>query len=70
MGPLGFAFLRMTLVGCYSQNLAWFAFWEESTELLFVVGIAFVLWTFRRDLLGKKQDVTDSRAVSSPGREA
>ncbi len=54
-GPLGFAFLRMTFAGCYSQNLAWFAFWEETTELLFVVGIAFVLWTFRQGLFRKEQ---------------
>ena len=51
IGPLGFAVLRTILGGAYDQNRVWFLFWEETTELLFIVGICFVLWIFRRRLL-------------------
>lgn len=50
MGPLGFGFFRMVLASAYSQNLVWHNFWEETTELLFIVAVGFVLWTFRRGL--------------------
>ncbi len=48
IGPLGFGMLRMVLGGAYDQNRVWYLFWEEFTELLFILGICFVLWTFRR----------------------
>ena len=51
IGPLGFAVLRTILGGAYDQNRVWFLFWEETTELLFIVGICLVLWIFRRRLL-------------------
>ena len=51
LGPLGFGTLRMMLGGAYDQNRVWYAFWEETTELLFLLSVAFVLWTFRRTLL-------------------
>jgi rhodanese-related sulfurtransferase len=47
VGPLGFGTFRTTLAGLYSENLVWFNFWEEATELLFVVGVCFILWVFR-----------------------
>ena len=43
--------LRMILGGAYDQNRVWYLFWEETTEFLFILGICFVLWTFRRKLL-------------------
>ena len=51
IGPLGFGTLRMVLGAAYDQNRVWFLFWEETTELLFILGVCFVLWTFRRRLL-------------------
>ena len=54
MGPLGFGLLRMLLLGAYHDNQAWFVFWEEITELLLVVGAAYVLWVFRRTLYAEK----------------
>jgi len=50
MGPLGFGFLRMILAGSYSRNMVWFNFWEEVTELLFILGVCCILWIFRKGL--------------------
>jgi thiosulfate sulfurtransferase len=52
VGPLGFGLLRMVLGAAYDQNRVWYLFWEETTELLFIAGVCFVLWTFRQGLLG------------------
>jgi len=30
----------------------WFAAWEETTELLFVISVGFTLWVFRDGLFG------------------
>jgi rhodanese-related sulfurtransferase len=46
LGPLGFSLLRTFLVATFSDDLMWFETWEEWTELLFVLGTAFVLWVF------------------------
>lgn len=54
MGPLGFALLRMMLLGSYAHNQVWFTFWEEGTELLFVASVCFVLWVFRHGLFQQK----------------
>jgi rhodanese-related sulfurtransferase len=53
LGPLGFAALRVLLGGAYDQNRVWYLFWEEATELLFILGVCFVLWTFRNGLFPK-----------------
>jgi len=50
MGPLCFSFLRIFLFAAYRDNLFWFVFWEEATELIFVASVAAVLWTFRHAL--------------------
>lgn len=50
LGPLGFSLLRLALVAIFSDDLMWFESWEEWTELLFVVGVACVLWIFRHGL--------------------
>lgn len=63
-GPLGFGFFRLMLGSCYSGNLVWFAFWEETTELLFIVAVAFVLWTFRHGLFPRKQGGTGVGGLS------
>lgn len=49
-GPLGFGMFRSVLTALYSHNLVWFAFWEEATELMFIVGVCFILWLFRKSL--------------------
>jgi hypothetical protein len=47
--------LRMVLGGAYDDNRVWYLFWEETTELLLLLGICFVLWTFRQGLLGVRE---------------
>lgn len=53
IGFLGFSFFRLVLFIPYPQNLGWFFFWEEATELIFIVGVAYMLWIFRRGLFTK-----------------
>jgi hypothetical protein len=50
IGPLGFGMLRMLLGAAYDQNRVWFLFWEETTELLLILGICVLLWIFRHGL--------------------
>jgi rhodanese-related sulfurtransferase len=50
IGPLGFGMFRSIFAGMYSQNMLWFNFWEEVTELLFIAGICFILWIFHQSL--------------------
>jgi hypothetical protein len=64
MGPLGFGLLRLIFFGLYRDNLVWFNFWEEITELLYVAGIGVVLWLFRRGLFREK-NITDTVAESA-----
>ena len=54
VGALGFSCFRLVFVQVYRDNLAWFSFWEEVTELIFVVGAALVLWIFRHGLFADK----------------
>jgi hypothetical protein len=51
MGPLGFSFLRLMLFAPFSDELVWFTFWEEATEMIFIAAVAYVLWVFRRGLM-------------------
>jgi hypothetical protein len=53
IGAMGFSFFRLILLHCYSDNLVWFAAWEEITELLFSVGVLLVLRTFRAALFAE-----------------
>ena len=50
IGSLGFGFFRLILFGIYRDNLVWFDFWEEITEILFVVAVGVVLWIFWKPL--------------------
>jgi rhodanese-related sulfurtransferase len=64
MGPLGFGLLRLIFFGLYRDNLVWFNFWEEITELMYVAGIGVVLWLFRRGLFREK-NITDATVQSA-----
>jgi hypothetical protein len=50
IGALGFSLFRLALASIFSQNLVWFEFWEETSELMFVLGCAFFVWQFRHVL--------------------
>jgi len=45
-GPLAFGVFRLFLSAAYADDMVWFVFWEELTELLYVAGVAAVLWVF------------------------
>ncbi len=55
LGALGFSLFRLMLGLVYQNTLIWADFWEEATELMFVVAILAVLWTYRDALLKKPQ---------------
>jgi rhodanese-related sulfurtransferase len=52
-GYLGFSLFRLFLFAPFRDNMVWFIFWEEITELIYVCGVAFVLWTFRHALFAR-----------------
>lgn len=53
IGALGFSLFRIILASMFANNLVWFEFWEELTELMFTSTIGFMLWQFRHSLLQK-----------------
>jgi len=50
LGALAYSLLMLALYAMYRDNLVWFVFWEEATELLLIAAICTVLWVFRRGL--------------------
>lgn len=73
-GLLGFGLFRWFLFAPYTENLVWFGFWEEITELIFVVGACAVLWIFRHGLFRKvggrnpREEPSDSPGIL-PGEQ-
>jgi len=55
LGAMGFSLLRLMLVAPFADNQVWFAFWEETTELLYIGVVGAVLVFFRRGLLAESQ---------------
>ena len=53
VGALGFSLFRVALSSFFREDLVWFEFWEELTELMFIVGTGCLLWQFRAALLDK-----------------
>lgn len=54
LGFLGFSIFRLLLYAPFHEELVWFEFWEEATELLSVATVAVVLWAFRKGLWPEK----------------
>jgi hypothetical protein len=50
VGALSFGLFRLFLNSVYLQNLSWAASWEEVTEFLLMIIIAYILWLFRQRL--------------------
>jgi len=66
-GALGFSLFRLFLFGTFRDDLIWFIAWEEITEFLFVSGTLYVLWVFRRGLLGAwPADLSRTATISIP----
>lgn len=62
LGPLGFGFMRLFLVAVYRNDAVWANAWEEITELIFVVAIAFVLWIFRQALFAPESSISPNQS--------
>lgn len=58
VGHIGFAFLRLAFFAFYRDNLVWFVFWEEFTELILVTGVVVMIWLFRPELPARWRRVT------------
>jgi rhodanese-related sulfurtransferase len=54
VGAMGFSLLRMVLVAPFRDNQVWFAFWEETTEVMYIGVVSAVLVFFQRGLLAKQ----------------
>ena len=52
-GLLGFSMFRLVLFFAYRNNLTWFVFWEELTEMLYILSIALFLYQFRESVFRK-----------------
>lgn len=63
-GPLGFGLMRTMLNGFYSNNLVWSNVWEEGTELMFIIGVCFIVWIFKRGLFAAAKE-TDTQPSAS-----
>ena len=50
IGALGFGTFRLFFNSVFAENLAWSASWEELTEFILMVAIAYLLWIFRKTL--------------------
>jgi hypothetical protein len=42
---------RVILGLLFASNLVWFYFWEELTELMFIVAVIYLVWNFRKTLM-------------------
>lgn len=47
VGSLIFNYLQLLFFKTYPDNLLWSNFWEELTELLYVLGVVCLLWIFQ-----------------------
>jgi rhodanese-related sulfurtransferase len=66
VGHLGFSYLRMTLLTPFFNDLVWFVFWEESTELLLMGALAYLVWVFRPDSIQGFIHLLDKAGEGSP----
>lgn len=54
VGALGFSTFRVVLGALYANQLVWFEFWEETTELMMVISVVFILWQYQPSLFDIK----------------
>ncbi|NIM95079.1 MAG: hypothetical protein GTO18_15375 [Anaerolineales bacterium] len=62
VGHLGFGTLRLIFLSAMRDDIVWFVFWEESTELILIVAILYLVWVIRSDLLKRTPGI--DRAVT------
>jgi rhodanese-related sulfurtransferase len=68
LGFLGFSMFRLVLFQVYQDNLTWFVFWEEVTELIYVTGVGVTLWIFRGKLF--REEATEKKPSVPVARHA
>lgn len=61
VGHMGFGLLRLALRMIYTKDIAWFTFWEEMTELVFIASVGIFLWIFRERLF---KPITEKRSAT------
>lgn len=54
IGLLAFSILRLSLGAMFTERLVWFEFWEETTQLIVISTIAFLLWQFKREWMQER----------------
>lgn len=54
IGLLAFSILRLSLGALFTERLVWFEFWEETTQLIVISTIAFLLWQFKREWIQER----------------
>ncbi len=50
LGVIGFMIFRVALYGLFFSDISYFNFWEEGTELLFIIFIFIYMWIFHNGL--------------------
>lgn len=58
-GAMGFGLLRFFFFKAFSDDLVWMGFFEEFTEMVFMVSVACILWVFRARLFAGKPRLSD-----------
>jgi hypothetical protein len=51
VGYLGFSYLRLAILTFSRDDIVWFVFWDEATELLLMAALAYLLWVFHCNFL-------------------
>ena len=61
LGFFGFSMFRLVLFQVWRDNLTWFVFWEEATELIYIIGAGAGLWIFRARLFREQEKEEENR---------
>jgi len=61
VGHIGFFFFFLAIRLIYTKDIAWFTFWEEMTELVFIASVGIFLWIFRERLF---KPITEKRSAT------
>lgn len=64
VGHLGFSYLRLIFLTPFYDDLVWFVFWEESTELLLMSALVYLVWVFRPELI-QESFTPENRAAAT-----
>ncbi|HNQ95167.1 MAG TPA: hypothetical protein PKK96_00085 [Anaerolineales bacterium] len=54
IGLLAFSILRLSLGALFAERLVWFEFWEETTQLIVISTVTFLLWRFKQEWIQER----------------